>query len=318
MTRVAVALGSNLGDRLGHLRQAVGGLRRLGRVEAVSSLYETAPVGGPQQGPYLNAVVLLDTELDLLELLDRLQELEAAAGRRRRQRWGPRTLDLDVVAYDGPPLEHRRLLVPHPRAAERRFVLEPLAEVWPQAPVAVDTTAADALPATRSQQVFRWRGNWVERAPGLGSRGLAWVTAQFLLILAYGTALGLTGQDPPESDAVWASGGLVALWGLGLTMWGLRSLGGRPSTLPQPRAGATLVTHGPYRLVRHPVYGGMLLVLGGLAVLFRSLPALALVAALGVLFWGKTADEERNLLLVFPEYEEYRRRVRRRLIPGLL
>ncbi len=145
MTRYAIGLGSNLGDRLAHLRFAFEGLGELGWVGAVSSLYESAPVGGPAQDPFLNAVVIVESDLDPLVLLDRLQEIENQTGRVRRTRWGPRTLDLDIVSSDGDLVSEEALDIPHPRAAEREFVLRPLAEVWPQARVAPDTPASEAL-----------------------------------------------------------------------------------------------------------------------------------------------------------------------------
>ncbi|MBK9180262.1 MAG: 2-amino-4-hydroxy-6-hydroxymethyldihydropteridine diphosphokinase [Acidimicrobiales bacterium] len=132
MTRVLVALGSNLGDRLAHLRGAVSGLRRADRVVAVSGVFETEPVGGPgAQGSYLNAVVALDSERTARELLELAQRLEADAGRVRTVRWGPRTLDVDVLWIDGVEVDEPDLQVPHPRLFERRFVLEPLADVAP-------------------------------------------------------------------------------------------------------------------------------------------------------------------------------------------
>lgn len=129
MTRAFLGLGSNLGDRLAHLRAAVAGLRD---VVAVSPVYETAPVGGPDdQGPYLNLVVELDTPLDPWGLLAVCQEAEVAAGRVREVRWGPRTLDVDVLWVDGEIVDEEALQVPHPRMWERRFVLAPLAELAP-------------------------------------------------------------------------------------------------------------------------------------------------------------------------------------------
>lgn len=135
MVKAAVGLGSNQGDRLANLRYAVGRLAELGKIVSVSSLYESDPVGGPDQGTYLNAVVVVETELDAHRLLDGLLEIEAAAGRVRRERWGPRTLDLDLLLYGTQRIRTERLTVPHPRLEERRFVLEPLRETWPgQAP----------------------------------------------------------------------------------------------------------------------------------------------------------------------------------------
>lgn len=158
MTRYAIGLGSNLGDRLAHLSDALQAIeRRLGPVD-VSSLYETDPVGGPEQAPFLNAVAVVDTEMTPDEVLDVLQGIERSQGRERSVRWGPRTLDLDVVA--GPPVATERLTVPHPRAAEREFVLRPLAEVWPEAVVDVGLTAMQALAEVDGQGVELVGSDW--------------------------------------------------------------------------------------------------------------------------------------------------------------
>lgn len=128
--RAWIALGSNLGDRLGYLRTGVAGL---GKVVAASQVYETDPVGGPDdQGSYLNMVVEIETTLDPFALLRRCQRIEAEAMRQRIVRWGPRTLDVDIVLYDGVRIDSEGLTVPHPRLAERRFVLTPLAEIAPE------------------------------------------------------------------------------------------------------------------------------------------------------------------------------------------
>ena len=127
--RAYLALGSNLGDRWGHLRRAVASLPG---VVAVSSVYETDPVGGPEgQPPYLNCVVRLETPLSPRELLELGQRLEAAAGRVRLERWGPRTLDVDVLLAGDEPVDEEDLQVPHPRMWERAFVLVPLGELAP-------------------------------------------------------------------------------------------------------------------------------------------------------------------------------------------
>ena len=127
--RAFVGLGSNLGDRRRYLRQAVAGLPD---VAAVSRLYETEPVGGPPgQGPYLNVVVELCTERSPREILDVARRLEAEAGRRRGVHHGPRTLDVDVLLVGEQTVVDDDLVVPHPRMWQRRFVLEPLAELAP-------------------------------------------------------------------------------------------------------------------------------------------------------------------------------------------
>jgi 2-amino-4-hydroxy-6-hydroxymethyldihydropteridine diphosphokinase len=127
--RAFVGLGSNMGDRRGHLRRALAGLPDLVRV---SRLYETAPVGGPPgQDDYLNVVAELDTTLAPRALLDLARQLEEEADRVRTVRWGPRTLDVDVLLVEGVEVDEPDLVVPHPRMWQRRFVLEPLAELAP-------------------------------------------------------------------------------------------------------------------------------------------------------------------------------------------
>jgi 2-amino-4-hydroxy-6-hydroxymethyldihydropteridine diphosphokinase len=133
MTPAALALGANLGDPREALRRAVAGLAAHPqvRVEAVSSLWRTAAVGGPEQPDYLNAVVLVDTDLAPRDLLVLAHDLEADAGRVREVRWGPRTLDVDILAVDDDRWDQPDLTLPHPRAHERSFVLAPWAEVDP-------------------------------------------------------------------------------------------------------------------------------------------------------------------------------------------
>ena len=132
--RAFVSLGSNLGDREAHFALA---LRRLGvlprtRVEALSPVFETDPVGPPPQGPFLNAVVALHTSLSARALLEALLAIEREAGRRRSaERWTARTLDLDLLLYGEEVIDEPGLTVPHPRLAERPFVLEPLAALAP-------------------------------------------------------------------------------------------------------------------------------------------------------------------------------------------
>jgi 2-amino-4-hydroxy-6-hydroxymethyldihydropteridine diphosphokinase len=133
VTRAYLALGSNLGDRLANLQTAVDALADTAgiRVDALSRVYETAPVGGPPQDPFLNAVVAVDTELDPHALLALAQQLERNAHRVRGERFGPRTLDVDVLLYDDLALDDPDLVLPHPRMWERGFVLAPLRDVAP-------------------------------------------------------------------------------------------------------------------------------------------------------------------------------------------
>lgn len=149
MPRAYLGLGSNLGDRVRYLREAVASLTG---VAAVSPLYETDPLGGPEsQGPYLNLVVALDTDLAPRDLLAVCHRLEAAAGRVRDERWGPRTLDVDVLLFDGVVSDDPELTLPHPRMWQRRFVLAPLADIAP------DLVGEETL--SRSEGIVRPAGN---------------------------------------------------------------------------------------------------------------------------------------------------------------
>ncbi|MEI7592434.1 MAG: 2-amino-4-hydroxy-6-hydroxymethyldihydropteridine diphosphokinase [Actinomycetes bacterium] len=127
--RALLGLGSNLGDRESYLREAVASLTG---VVAVSSIYETDPVGGPEgQGAYLNIVVEVATELSPHALLGVCHRLESAGDRVREVRWGPRTLDVDILWLESGAIDEPDLQVPHPRMTERRFVMAPLAEIAP-------------------------------------------------------------------------------------------------------------------------------------------------------------------------------------------
>ncbi|MCU0311436.1 MAG: 2-amino-4-hydroxy-6-hydroxymethyldihydropteridine diphosphokinase [Acidimicrobiales bacterium] len=117
-----------MGDPLALLRDAVGSLAG---VVAVSPVYRTAPVGGPEQDPFLNLVVEIDTDLSARELLGVCHRLESAANRVRTERWGPRTLDVDILWMDAEPVDEPDLQVPHPRMRVRRFVMAPLADIAP-------------------------------------------------------------------------------------------------------------------------------------------------------------------------------------------
>jgi len=140
LTRAFLGLGSNLGERRELLAAAVDAMPDL---VAVSPLYETDPVGGPEQGAFLNLVVELDTALSARELLALCGELEAAADRVREVRWGPRTLDVDVLWVDGETVAEPDLEVPHPRMGQRRFVLAPLRDLAPDLVTAEQVEAAE-------------------------------------------------------------------------------------------------------------------------------------------------------------------------------
>ena len=163
MTRAVLSLGANLGDRAGAIRAAITALKDDGLV-ARSTLYETPPWGPVEQPPYLNAVVVVRGPRDAAGWLARAHELEQAAGRTREVRWGPRTLDVDVVAVtedDGTPVvsDDPGLTLPHPRAHELAFVLLPWATLEPGAELPGRGKVADllaALPAAEKLAVTRW------------------------------------------------------------------------------------------------------------------------------------------------------------------
>lgn len=129
-----IALGGNLGDVEAGFRAAREALAALPQTRLLDSslLYTSKPIGPPGQPDYLNAAVTLDTRLEPLELLERMQRIEENHGRVRGERWGPRTLDLDLIDYDGLCMETERLTLPHPHMHERMFVLQPLSEILPQ------------------------------------------------------------------------------------------------------------------------------------------------------------------------------------------
>jgi 2-amino-4-hydroxy-6-hydroxymethyldihydropteridine diphosphokinase len=313
--RAAVALGSNLGDRLGTLRRATEALGELGILIGVSSLYETEPVGGPEQAPYLNAVVVVDIDLPPIELLAALHEIENREGRVRDERWGPRTLDLDIVtmldassaavAMDTPDLT-----LPHPRAHERRFVLEPLTEVWPEAPIGT-ASARHALGEVGTQGMERLGEGWTGSA---GSTPALLLAVQLGALAVYGGVLVTTARLPPDAwQAVIAV--VLAVGGVALTVLSAARLGAALTPLPEPKPGSELVDSGPYRWVRHPIYLGIVIALIGLAIGGGSLPALVVAVGIGVFFWFKAGFEESRLRLLVSGYPDYMRRVGGRLWP---
>jgi 2-amino-4-hydroxy-6-hydroxymethyldihydropteridine diphosphokinase len=155
-TRAYVALGSNLGDRGDWIARAVDAMGALSHthIVACSSIVETAAWGDSAQGPYLNAVIALETTLSPERLLVALQTIEKALGRVRdpTRRFGPRTIDLDLLAYGEETRASEQLTLPHPRARERAFVLEPLREIAPTHPLLVGTTPT---PLTRWLQPLK-------------------------------------------------------------------------------------------------------------------------------------------------------------------
>ena len=133
MATAFVGIGSNLGDREAHVRSALELLaaEKEIKVLAVSELRETEPVGPVEQGPFVNGAVRLATELPPRQLLERLLAIEQRLGRVRKERFGPRTIDLDLLVYGDAVVDEPGLMVPHPRLHERRFALEPLADLAP-------------------------------------------------------------------------------------------------------------------------------------------------------------------------------------------
>ncbi len=131
--RAVVALGANLEEPRKAVELAIELLKQSTDVIAISSMYETAPVGGPEQENYINAVVTLESELPAADLLALLHGIEKSMGRVRKEHWGPRVIDLDLIQYGTLLSKSEELMLPHPRAHERRFVLEPWHEIDPEA-----------------------------------------------------------------------------------------------------------------------------------------------------------------------------------------
>jgi len=314
MTRAVLALGSNLGDRLAYMRRGVASLERVGVVQAVSSLYETEPIGGPAQGRFLNAAVAVETDLSAQKLLQAVLEIENEAGRVRDIRWGPRTLDIDVITYGDERIDQADLTIPHPRAVERRFVLAPVAEIAPDVAVGERLTAGQALEGSTAGGIHRWCGDWRTEGPSLGTLGVVLVGLQFLLFVVFAVVSVFTADVTPEPWRI-AVGLAIALLGGVLVAGAFFVLGTQLSALPDPRPGGRLVQGNVFAIVRHPIYGGLLLGGVGSAVMLASSWSLLPLAALAALFRFKSEMEERALTIAHPEYASYRIRVPRRFIP---
>ena len=131
--KAVIALGSNLGNRELYIDSAVAELAKVIEITHLSTNHETDPVGGPEQPKYLNAIAIGETELDPRELLIVMLEIENKLGRKREVHWGPRTIDLDLIVFGDEIIDSEVLVLPHPRAHERKFVLEPWLEIEPDA-----------------------------------------------------------------------------------------------------------------------------------------------------------------------------------------
>ena len=131
--KAVIALGSNLGNRELYIDSAVAELAKIIEITHLSTNHETDPVGGPEQPKYLNAIAIAETELDPRELLIVMLEIENKLCRKREVHWGPRTIDLDLIVFGDEIIDSETLVLPHPRAHERKFVLEPWLEIEPDA-----------------------------------------------------------------------------------------------------------------------------------------------------------------------------------------
>ena len=131
--KAVIALGSNLGNRELYIDSAIAELAKVIEITHLSTNHETDPVGGPEQPKYLNAIAIAETELDPRELLIIMLEIENRLGRKREVHWGPRTIDLDLIVFGDEVIDSEVLVLPHPRAHERKFVLEPWLEIDPDA-----------------------------------------------------------------------------------------------------------------------------------------------------------------------------------------
>jgi protein-S-isoprenylcysteine O-methyltransferase Ste14 len=202
-------------------------------------------------------------------------------------------------------------------AAERRFVLQPLTDVWPDAVVGDELTATQALAAVADQRVDRLASEWAD--PSATPPGRYWVGIQFVWFLAVALVMAVDGSLPGESpEGTRLIGGLLVVVGGLLAFLSVRKLGRSLTAVPEPLTDADLIESGPYALVRHPIYGGVVLLLLGTSLVLDSLWGTFLTIGLLGFFWMKSTYEERVLRIAYPGYQAYQERVRRRLIPFLI
>ena len=160
MIKVIIAIGSNLGDPVAQAEAAIDALHQLpeSTVTAVSSLYSSSPMGPQDQPDYINAVVEIETALSPLALLDLTQKIELETGRvRKDERWGPRTLDLDIILFGDQTIDNERLIVPHYGMKEREFVLYPLAEIYNDLTFPDGTTLSQLLTQVERNGLTIWK-----------------------------------------------------------------------------------------------------------------------------------------------------------------
>ncbi|UOY91443.1 2-amino-4-hydroxy-6-hydroxymethyldihydropteridine diphosphokinase [Ectobacillus sp. JY-23] len=168
MTNIAyIGIGSNIGDRFGYLKQAVSLLNESDniKVEKVSTVYETAPVGYVEQASFLNIAIQVSTNLKPHQLLETMQSIEMKLGRKREIRWGPRTIDLDILLYNHENIETESLIVPHPRMYERAFVLAPLCDINEDVKQAISDMQLEEM--IRREGVTVWKRTSGEGASAL-------------------------------------------------------------------------------------------------------------------------------------------------------
>ena len=147
--KAVISLGANIGNPQEQMQLAIAMLREATDVIALSSIYTTEPVGGPEQPNYLNAICIVESDLPAADLLALLHGIEKSLGRERIERWGPRTIDLDLIQYGAILSSAQELELPHPRAHERKFVLEPWFEIEPDAILLTHGKVSDLLEQLR-------------------------------------------------------------------------------------------------------------------------------------------------------------------------
>ena len=248
------------------------------------------------------------------ELLAHLRQIEKQQDRERKVRWGARTLDLDIIASDGSWVDTPDLQIPHPRSSEREFVLRPLVEVWPEALVSDGLTAKAALARCDDQGVDFLTKDWIEPVPTW--KGRVFVGIQMLWFVGIALALAWDGTLPEGSAyAFRIAGAGLAVFGVALAFISSRRLGPALTAVPEPTDDGLLIDTGPYRMVRHPIYGGVTLFILGTSMILDSITGAVLSLALFPFFYFKSEYEERVLRMRYSGYRAYREVVTRRFIP---